>query len=162
VTTTTSNAGRKTINTSLHGRQVGLGAPDSLGAQPLINRGEASSVNFSVAPGAANIALMTIQLADNEGKAVAGVQAIDVWLADDAAGTTITATTASGAVAAGASGTDLAVMVTKKMIRALTDSTGKYILSITDTAKTTFYVAATMGRHTAPKVSAILATANYG
>lgn len=123
--------------------------------------GAPASCTFVIATGgSANICLVTIQVVDADGAAIAGVAQLDVWLSDASTGIGLTATTASGAVGAGASGTDLGVLTTKKATRVLTDATGKYILSITDSAKTHFYVAACVGGRVA-NVSAQLAGASY-
>ncbi|HEY2250913.1 MAG TPA: hypothetical protein VGH74_07615 [Planctomycetaceae bacterium] len=115
---------------------------------------------FSPAAGAANVCLVTLQLGDGNGN-MAFPAIVDIYLSDAAAGGALTATTASGAVAAGASGTDLDAMVAKKALRVLTDATGKYILSITDSAKTLFVpcVMLPCGRHVA---GTALVVGNYG
>lgn len=108
----------------------------------------------------ANICLVTVQLVDANAANIAVVKPITIWLSDAATGIGLTGTTASGAVAAGASGTDLGVLTTKKAIKSITDATGKYILSITDTAKTGFYIA--VESNDKVTVSAQLVTGNYG
>lgn len=158
MTTTPSQSPANTpILTSLHGREIGLSA-----ARGLIVKAEGYGIAFSAAAGSANVCLVTCQIIDNEGFSVASAEEMEIWLSDAATGLGITATTASGAVAAGASGTDLAVLVTKKMIRAQFDATGKYILSITDSAKTLFVVAVKLAKHAKARVSAALVAGNYG
>lgn len=116
-----------TTNTSWKSTGNGVNAP--------------ASVALTIAQGASsNICLVTMQLNNAAGAPVAGVFEVDTVLSDASTGIGLTATTASGAVAAGASGTDIGVLTTKKATRSLTDATGKYILSITDTAKTGFFV----------------------
>lgn len=149
--------GAVAILTSLHGRELGLDVN-----RGLVIKADPTGVKFTATPSTANICLVTCQLIDNEGFAVAVAAEIEIWLSDAATGLGITGTTASGAVAAGATGTDLAVLVTKKMIRAQTDVNGSYTLSITDTAKTAFYVAIKLTKHNKARVSAVLATANFG
>lgn len=126
-----------------------------------VNLGAPGNLSFAAAPGTANVSLVTIQVKDSAGNNLAGVWNFDVWLSDAATGAGLTAVTASGAVAAGASGTDLGVYAASKAKRVQTDATGKYILSITDTAKTHFYVAGQIN-HLGAIVSAQLLTANYG
>lgn len=167
MTVSISFAGRVAVQTELHGRQVGLGpattAAQKQGGQALIVRGEASSVNFTATPSTTNICIVGIQLADNEGKAIGGISEIKVFLSDSASGIGLTATTASGAVANdGTHGTDLVALVAKKLIEVQTDANGIYNLSITDSAKTAFFVAVQIGRHLGPRVSAALITANFG
>jgi hypothetical protein len=64
-------------------------------------------------------------------------------------------------VAAGTSGVDLATLVSKKALHVQTTAAGVYILSITDTAKTGFYVGVFM-----PGLKAVVSSAagagNYG
>lgn len=124
----------------------------------------AQAITATIAPaaGAANVCLVTITLKDASGNAVTKVQPIDVYLSDAATGIGLTATTASGAVGAGASGTDLGVMTTKKATRCITNAAGVYILSITDTAKTGFYVCVCLPNGINTVVSSQLITANYG
>ena len=114
------------------------------------------------AAGGANVSLITIQAVDYFGVAMSQVINFDLWLSDATTGAGLTATTASGAVAAGASGADLATLTTKKALRVQTDATGKYILSITDTAKTAFKVCAQVPDSGVTVVGATLATGNYG
>ena len=100
-----------------------------------------ATAGFAIAQGASsNITLVTIQVEDKNGNAIAGVYSLAIWLSDAATGIGVTGTTASGNVVAGASGTDIVDLTSKKVKKVLTDATGKYILSITDTAKTGFYV----------------------
>ena len=122
----------------------------------------ASSIGFTYAQGgSSNITLVSLQLQNKDGNAVPGVQSLDVWLSDAATGIGLTGTTASGAVAAGASGTDIGVYTTKKAIRVTTDANGKYICSITDSAKTLFYVAAALPANGRVFVSRQLVTGDY-
>lgn len=118
------------------------------------------AVTITPAAGTANVSLVTIQVNDRMGNALAKACVLDIILSDAATGAGLTATTASGAVAAGASGVDLVDWTTKKHKRVLTDATGKYILSITDTAKTGFYVAVVRGDTLT--VSSQLVSGNYG
>lgn len=102
---------------------------------------------FSIAKGlTSNISLVTVQFFAPDGTtAIAVVSSLFWYLSDSATGAGVTATTASGAVGAGLSGADIVVLTAKKATVSVTDATGKYILSITDTAKTGFYVAVTVG-----------------
>jgi hypothetical protein len=117
---------------------------------------------ISAAAGALNTTLITIQLKDGGGNNLAVVVPLDIWLSDANTGIGLTATTASGAVGAGASGTDLGALTAKKAIRSLTDATGKYILSILDTSKTLFFPCCTIAGTGQIFVGPQLITANYG
>jgi hypothetical protein len=99
---------------------------------------------------------------DGAGVAIARNFEMLVYLSDSAAGDGLTGTTASGAVGAGASGTDLSAKVSKKAIDVLTDATGKYILSITDTGKTLFVPCAICPGTGNVQVGAALTAGNYG
>lgn len=146
------------ILTSLHGREVGLSR-----GRRMVVRGEPDQVAMTAGVGTTNQTLVTLQAINNEGANHAAVLEMTLWLSDAATGVGLTATTASGAVGAGASGTDLGALTTKKALRVLTDAGGKYILAITDTAKTAFNVCATLdkARRITPNVYT-LATASYG
>lgn len=102
--------------------------------------GKAASATFSIAAGGSNQALVTITVVDANGNAVTQPEIIDVWLSDSSAGLGLTATTASGTVGATGSGTDLDAIVAKKLLKSVTTAAGVYVLGITDTANTGFYV----------------------
>lgn len=142
----------------IHGRRMGL---DQETGRAFF-AGVPFSFTMTPAAGGANVSLITIQAVDYFGVAMSQVINFDLWLSDATTGAGLTATTASGAVAAGASGADLATLTTKKALRVQTDATGKYILSITDTAKTAFKVCAQVPDSGVTVVGATLATGNYG
>lgn len=125
----------------------------NFGALFLAGKQFASKMNFAIAQGAtSNITLVTMQLADKNNNPMAedggNCTVLDVYLSDSAVGAGITATTASGAVAAGSKGAVLATPTASKMLRVVTDVNGVFQLSITDTAKTLFYVCAVLpGTH---------------
>lgn len=125
--------------------------------------GAATVLAFSIAAGSGNVSEVTVTVKDALGVTVPGVFAFDLWLSDSSAGAGLTATTASGAVAAkAANGVDLVVYTAKKSQRVQTLATGVYVLSITDTAKTGFFVAATAPSGGKVSVSSQLVTASYG
>lgn len=117
---------------------------------------------FTPAASTSNVCNVTIQLQDGAGNSVAVVTKLDIWLSDAATGIGLTGTTASGGVAAGSSGTILGALTTSKALSAITDAAGKFILAITDTSKTGFYVACTIPGTNKVAVSAALVTGNYG
>ncbi len=121
------------------------------------------TLTFAAAAGGSNVAEVTIAAKDAAGNTVAGVFNFDLWLSDAATGAGLTGTTASGAVTAkAASGTDLGALTAKKMLRAQTKVDGTFILSITDTARTGFHVAALVPGTMRTVVSPQLVTGNYG
>jgi len=121
-----------------------------------------AGVTFTPAAGSSNVSEVTLQVIDRNGRPIASVFNIDVYLSDSANGDGLTTVTASGAVAVKASnGADLGTIQAKKFLRSQTTTAGKYVLSITDTAKTAFVVCvAGIGR--ANQLSDALVTANYG
>lgn len=124
--------------------------------------GQPATATFSPAAGGSNVSEVTITVKDGNGVAVTTPVIIDVLLSDAATGLGLTATTASGAVAAkSASGTDLSTLVSKKALKVQTLANGTYVLSITDTAKTGFYVVANIPGQK-PSVSSQLVSGNYG
>lgn len=123
----------------------------------------ASTFTFAAAAGASNVAEVTVTAKDAGGATVAAVQNYDLWLSDSATCAGLTGTTASGAVAAkAASGVDLATYTAKKALRVQTLATGIYILSITDSAKSGFFVCAQALGTGKAVASAQLVTGNYG
>lgn len=87
-----------------------------------------------------NICNVTYQVTDLAGVAVAGNFEFDVLLSDAATGLGLTATAPSGGVAAAASGgTVIGTLTASKCVRVQTNSSGAFILAITDTAKTLYY-----------------------
>lgn len=121
-----------------------------------------SDVSFSIAAGGANVSEITIQMQNGQGQNVAAPAPFLVWLSDADTGVGLTGTSASGTVTAkSASGQDMGALTAKKALMAQPLADGSFILQITDTAKTAFYVAVQLpsgGR----RVSRVLATADYG
>lgn len=155
----------RNILDSIMGRDMGLSNNGHL-----IVRREPDQVTITAAVGATNVTLVSIQAKNNEGEnndgrfgANTGTQMGTVWLSDLSNGAGLTATTASGTVGAGASGTSMGALTASKALRFLTNTAGLFILSITDTAKTAFYVCAQLdkGHRVSPQI-ALLTTANYG
>lgn len=143
----------------IHGRRMGL----DLETGRAFFEGVPFSFTMTPAAAGANVTEVTLQAVDYFGKAIAKVVNFDLWLSDAATGAGLTATTASGAVAAKASsGTDFATLTAKKALRVQTKADGSYILSITDTAKTAFKVCAQVPDSGVTIVGVTLATGNYG
>lgn len=122
------------------------------------------NVTFSPAAGGSNVCEVTCTVVDAFGETALYVHHLDVYLSDDALGEGLTATTASGTVTAKtASGTVLSTLVSKKALRVQTTSAGVFVLEITDSAKTGFYVCANLGPMLGGSVvSSQLVTGNYG
>lgn len=122
-----------------------------------------AGVTFAAAAGGANVCEVTITVVDAAGAAITEVFNLDVWLSDAASGAGLTGTATSGTVQAkAASGADLEEVTAKKHLRVQTLATGVYVLEITDTAKTQFYVCAKIPGTGKTAVAAQLETADYG
>jgi hypothetical protein len=154
----TSMANRAVL-TSIHGREIGLA-----GDRTLVVRAEPDNVTFSVAPGTAgsNISIVTLQVVNNEGASISAALPLVLWLSDSAIGAGLTLITASGPVTVGSTGADFGDLTPKKAKVVQTDATGKYVLSITDTAKSPFFVCALVPRRGSTAISTQLVSANYG
>jgi hypothetical protein len=141
-------------------RERGRGAFASLW---LAGKQLVSTIGFAYAQGAsANIAQVTIQVEDKNGNPISGIYLLSFWLSDAATGVGLTDTTASGTVTNNTTnGTDIADITAKKYKQVLTDATGKYVLLITDTAKTGFYVTVANPTSGLLSVSRQLVTGDY-
>lgn len=125
--------------------------------------GNPSVVTFAAAAGSTNIAEVTIAVKDANGDTPTKAVNLDVWLSDAATGAGITGTTASGTVTAkSASGIVLDTYTSKKSLRCQTLANGVFVLEITDSAKTAFYVCAQNPATGATEVATVLATGDYG
>ena len=122
-----------------------------------------SDIAFAIAAGGANVSEITISVTDISGNVITGVHNLTVILSDAATGVGLTGTSASGTVQAkSASGTDLAALTAKKALVVQTLVDGTYILEITDTAKTGFYVAVGIPSHGLLEVSRVLVSGDFG
>lgn len=122
-----------------------------------------ANITFSPAAGGANVCEVTCTVKDAAGATIAGVFTFDLWLSDAATGAGLTGTTASGTVTnKAASGIVIATNTAKKALRVQTLATGIFILEITDTGKTGFYVAAELPSIGSTKISSQLVAGNYG
>jgi len=120
-------------------------------------------IGYTIAAGGANVCEVTLTVQDGHGATIAKGVPLLVWLSDDSAGVGLTSTSASGTVQAkSASGADFAALMAKKALIVQPLATGLYILEITDSAKTAFYVAAQVPFSGLPTVSRVLASGDYG
>jgi hypothetical protein len=116
-----------------------------------------ATFTLTPAAGSSNVCEVTIQAKDAAGTNMTRAVLFLLYLSDASTGIGLTGTTASGAVTAkAASGTDFGAITAKKALIAQTKADGSFILSITDTAKTGFYVCAVPMRGGVPSVSAQL------
>jgi len=77
----------------------------------------------------------TFTVVDQDGNAVSGIHNLECWVSDDADGSGLTATSASGALTA-ATGTILSAHTAKKHVSANTDANGVLTLLLVDSANT--------------------------
>jgi hypothetical protein len=129
----------------------------------LMGKGIPTEYLITNGPGAsANIANVAFQLSDAAGNPVAAPLLFDVWLSDAASGAGLTATTASGGIAAVTSdGIVWSVQTASKAVRVQANASGLFTLAITDTAKTAFYPVAQNPMSGLITVGAQLTTASY-
>jgi len=140
-----------------HGNRQETGAPFSN------DRNVPANVSFAAAAAGTNVSEVTISVLDGVGDGVAEPQLMRVWLSDDADGVGQTSTTASGTVTAKtASGVVWSTETAKKALTVQTLATGVFVLEITDSAKTGFYVCAQNPATGEVHVSDQLVTADYG
>ena len=158
--TTTATGWARPILTSLHGRLIGL-ASASGGAAGLIVKAAPDGVTYSAASGAANTCNLTIQVVDNEGFALSVVTTFLLWVSDAATGAGLSSHANTSELTC-STGQLMAILTTEKAWLVQSDATGKVVAVITDTSKTAYYPAVQIGMHSAPRVAAVLATANYG
>lgn len=161
-----SAAGLRLGGTLVTATPAELNKMDGVTATPAelnLNDAIAATISFAAAAGGANVCEVTITVKDAAGSTLAGVHNLIVWLSDAATGAGLTGTSASGTVQAkSASGQDMGTLTAKKALVVQTLATGIYILEITDTAKTGFYVCATVPGTGLTVVSSQLVTGNYG
>lgn len=132
-------------------------------AESNLLKGLPGVVTFAASAGASDIAEMTITVKDANGDPPAKPVMMDVWLSDAATGAGLTGTTASGTVTAkSSSGVVIDTYTAKKALRCQTLANGTFILELTDSAKTAFYVCAQNPGTGATEVAPVLASGDYG
>lgn len=118
---------------------------------------------ITFAAGAANVCTVTITWKDRDGNTVQGVRAFDVYLSDASTGAGLTGTAISGELVA-TTGSSLATVTTHKRWTVATATTGVFVGSLTDTAKSAnLYICAIDPQTGLPIVSASkTVTGSYG
>lgn len=122
------------------------------------------TITIAAAAGGTNESDVTITFKDVNGDAITDNINFEWFLSDAATGLGITGTSASGTVQAkSGEGTDLSVLTAKKhTISQTKNAVGTYVLEITDSAKTAFYVCVKNPVTGVIVPSAVLATGDYG
>ena len=124
--------------------------------------GAPATVTLAAAAAASTVCEVTITVKDAGGTAIPLAIPFDVWLSDAATGAGLTGTTASGTVTAkAASGAVISTYTAKKALRVQSLGTGVFVLEITDSAKTAFYVCV-KNPGTGATAVLLLATGDYG
>lgn len=118
--------------------------------------------------GGSNVCEVTVQATYAPGPpfdnaAMFGVFLVQLWLSDDSDGLGLTATTADGGVTnATGGGLVVSTNVTDKSLLVQTRVDGRFVLSITDSAKTGFFVCVQNPADGRTIVSRRLTSADYG
>lgn len=118
-----------------------------------------TTATFAIAAGSSNVTTVTVTFKTAQGIAISNVFPFEIWLSDAATGVGETGTSASGTPAL-TTGSQYRILTAKKAWSGACNSSGVAVLTITDTAKTGFYVAVMLP--TAVVVSRQLVTADYG
>ena len=140
--------------------QAGVGMGNSL---QFNNATVPTKVTFAIASGDSNVSEITITFKDAADVIVAAANPFLVWLSDASSGAGLTSTSASGTVTAkSASGAAFGALTAKKAFIAQSLATGIFILEITDTAKTGFFVCVQNPVTGEVNVSRVLVGGDYG
>jgi len=125
----------------------------------------AIDLSFTFSNSTSHVAEVTISVDDLAGNPVTAKDfALEIWLSDSATGAGLTSTTASGTVQAkSGEGSDLSAYTAKKHISGVTkNGAGIFVLEITDTSDTGFFIAVKNPLTGWVEVSRQLVAADYG
>jgi hypothetical protein len=137
------------------------GLDNTFGLQALNGQILPAKITFTIAPGAANHSVITIQVVDNGGQAVTGFPFdLDIIFSDNADGTGLTATALTAQ--SFTSGVLLNTYTASKAFYVQTDNLGKVVVDITQAAKTAYVVMVQAGCQPLPAVSRALVAGDYG
>lgn len=100
--------------------------------------GTQATFTYGVETGGNN-RLVTVQLLDDRGVAIAVKSALRFFLSQAAGGAALVTTAPSGGLAIGASGNILVVNTAGKDLTCITDATGKLIISVTEAGAASFF-----------------------
>lgn len=96
--------------------------------------GAIASVSWGVAAGAADVCVMTGTIKDADGATIAAVKALRVYLSTSSSGAGVSATSYSTGASV-TTGTTLVAVTANKVFDILTNSSGVFAISITDSGK---------------------------
>lgn len=100
--------------------------------------------SFTIGTESADTINVAVQLKDARGKAIAQVAKVDVYLASDSGGATLTPTATTSALAIGTNGKLLGILTTGKVCSVISDASGRFDLNIIQTATPTYYLVVVM------------------
>jgi len=127
------------IETSLHGRRLGLGFSNELISNGINVTMPAVDAAITVGAEAGDARTITVQLKDSNGANIAYVAEVGINVLLDATGTDWAATGGSTGIAIGASGKLLTVVAKKRFI-ARTTAAGLLVLTWTDSGTEAAYL----------------------
>lgn len=119
---------------SIHGRELQLLGNNNLGSNDIPITNNACDAVVTVAASQTSPRALTIQLNNADGTAIAHAQPFDMVVYLDAARVALAVTGGSTGVAIGANGLLIAAVVAKKVFKCVTDGTGLWTGTWTDTA----------------------------
>lgn len=119
------------------------------------------TVTVAIAAGAANVCTISIQVVDGFGTAKAGVKQLRLYMTSSATGLTVSAVAYSGSIVA-TTGAILATITAKFVFDIITNASGVWVGSLTDTAKTAGEKVAVVRPDGEIKLSAATVTGSYG
>lgn len=121
---------------STNGFEINGTSIDATAAELNIMDDAAANVTISyAASGTTDGIEATFTVVDAAGTAIDAIHTLECWISDDADGSGLTATSASGALTA-ATGTILTALTAKKHVSANTDANGVLTLLLVDSANT--------------------------
>lgn len=127
------------IQTSIHGRRLGLARPNNLVSNGVNVTQPCADASITVGAENTNVRAITIQLKDSAGRDIDYVENVEIHVFTSAAMTAYAATGGSTGLAIGTDGALLAV-VAKKFFLATSEADGDIDLTWTDTGTETVAV----------------------
>jgi hypothetical protein len=100
---------------------------------------------FTIGTKSSNTINVAVQLQDNRGQAIQQIGYCDVYLSDNADGTTLTATALTSNIVIGTNGVIIQTTVTEKAVAVISNKSGQFDLNLIQTASPqTYYMVVCM------------------
>lgn len=131
--------------THIRGRALGQTKTGQLTSQGIALTPAAMDATVTVSDEATNVVTITIQLLDAHGNDIDSVEMVDLFMFDDATGTTAASVSPSTGLAAGTDGAIISTVTAHKHYVLTSESDGDIDLTFTDTGADTTYVAVRLG-----------------